>query len=141
MHIERTPDECFAGLSGWPYEPRYGPVGEGLRRHYVDEGPPDGPVDRAAFTPEDFSQAAGAFLHWREQSESPNLTASWAVGSPDRALNQTAHRLTVEEAAACDAPFPSGRYLAGVRQFPRLVSLDAADPPASMLVDAVPGLG
>ncbi|WP_218780760.1 haloalkane dehalogenase [Streptomyces caniscabiei] len=44
MHIERTPDERFEGLADWPYEPHYVTVGDGLRMHYVDEGPADGPV-------------------------------------------------------------------------------------------------
>ena len=41
----RTPDERFANLSGWPYAPHYIddlPGYEGLRMHYVDEGPKDG---------------------------------------------------------------------------------------------------
>lgn len=37
MDIFRTSDERFAGLPGWPYEPRYTEVG-GLRLHHVDEG-------------------------------------------------------------------------------------------------------
>lgn len=37
MDVFRTPDERFAGLPGWPYEPRYTDVG-GLRLHHVDEG-------------------------------------------------------------------------------------------------------
>lgn len=48
MEILRTPDACFANLSGWPFEPRYtaitDPDGTSLRVHYVDEGPADGPV-------------------------------------------------------------------------------------------------
>lgn len=43
----RTPDERFASLPGWPYPPRYAadlPGAEGLRMHYVDEGPPGGDV-------------------------------------------------------------------------------------------------
>jgi haloalkane dehalogenase len=40
MNILRTPDECFRGLPGWPYAPRYVQVGD-LRVHYVDEGPRD----------------------------------------------------------------------------------------------------
>jgi haloalkane dehalogenase len=39
----RTPDASFDGLVDFPYEPRYVDIG-GLRMHYVDEGPPDGPV-------------------------------------------------------------------------------------------------
>ncbi len=40
----RTPDVRFEKLPGWPYRPRYVEdlAGyEGLRTHYVDEGPPD----------------------------------------------------------------------------------------------------
>lgn len=38
----RTPQERFAGLPDYPFEPHYATVGEGLRLHYVDEGPRDG---------------------------------------------------------------------------------------------------
>ncbi len=40
----RTPDDRFAGLPDWPYAPHYIddlPGYEGLRMHYVDEGPRD----------------------------------------------------------------------------------------------------
>jgi len=40
MNVLRTPDDRFAGLSGWPYEPHYLQL-DGLRLHYVDEGPRD----------------------------------------------------------------------------------------------------
>ncbi len=38
-HVEsyRTPDECFAGLPGYPFAPNYVEQ-DGLRLHYVDEG-------------------------------------------------------------------------------------------------------
>ena len=44
MNVLRTPDDRFGGLPGWVYAPRY--VDdlhgyEGLRMHYVDEGPSD----------------------------------------------------------------------------------------------------
>ena len=42
MRALRTPDERFTNLEGWPYEPKYVDVGDGLRMHYVDAGPPDG---------------------------------------------------------------------------------------------------
>jgi haloalkane dehalogenase len=46
MDILRTPDERFAGLTDWPFEPRYATVvdddGTAMRLHYVDEGPVDG---------------------------------------------------------------------------------------------------
>jgi len=41
----RTPDERFENLPGWHYKPKYIedlPGYEGLRMHYVDEGPKDG---------------------------------------------------------------------------------------------------
>ncbi|HEX2070793.1 MAG TPA: haloalkane dehalogenase [Thermoleophilaceae bacterium] len=37
MEIHRTPDERFADLPGYPFEPHYAEVA-GLRMHYVDEG-------------------------------------------------------------------------------------------------------
>lgn len=37
MEIYRTPDERFADLPGYPFEPHYAEVG-GLRMHYLDEG-------------------------------------------------------------------------------------------------------
>ncbi|NND45120.1 MAG: alpha/beta fold hydrolase, partial [Xanthomonadales bacterium] len=43
----RTPDERFADLPDWPYAPHYIedlPGYEGLRMHFVDEGPKDGTV-------------------------------------------------------------------------------------------------
>src|ERR1700736_4059955 len=48
MGVLRTPDERFAGLPGYPFEPHYVQVEtEGiapLRMHYVDAGPADGSV-------------------------------------------------------------------------------------------------
>ena len=49
MSIEalRTPDDRFADLPEWPYEPHYLedlPGYEGLRMAYLDEGPQDAPV-------------------------------------------------------------------------------------------------
>jgi haloalkane dehalogenase len=44
MTILRTPDERFANLPDWPFVPHYVddlPGYEGLRAHYIDEGPRD----------------------------------------------------------------------------------------------------
>ena len=41
MEILRTPDDRFAGLPGYPFQPHYVEV-DGLRIHVVDEGPRDG---------------------------------------------------------------------------------------------------
>jgi haloalkane dehalogenase len=35
----RTPDPCFADLPGFPFSPRYAVLPDGLRMHYIDEGP------------------------------------------------------------------------------------------------------
>ncbi|WP_460356916.1 haloalkane dehalogenase [Mycobacterium sp. ZZG] len=43
MDVLRTPDERFADLPDFPFAPHYVDVG-GLRVHYLDEGPADGPV-------------------------------------------------------------------------------------------------
>ena len=37
MDVYRTPDERFAGLPGFPFEPRFVEI-DGLRIHFVDEG-------------------------------------------------------------------------------------------------------
>lgn len=46
MHILRTPDDRFAGLPDYPFEPHYVEIeaggGDRLRIHYLDEGPVDG---------------------------------------------------------------------------------------------------
>jgi haloalkane dehalogenase len=48
MEYKRTPDECFENLKDYPFEPHYLTIddteGGELRVHYLDEGPPDGPV-------------------------------------------------------------------------------------------------
>lgn len=42
MEKHRTPDERFTGLPDYPFAPHYAQVGDGLRLHYVDEGPRGG---------------------------------------------------------------------------------------------------
>lgn len=45
MKVLRTPDDRFADLPGFPYEPHYVTIADGeggeLRVHYLDEGPPE----------------------------------------------------------------------------------------------------
>jgi haloalkane dehalogenase len=38
MDALRTPDDCFENLEGYPFEPKYVEISDGLRMHYVDEG-------------------------------------------------------------------------------------------------------
>lgn len=44
MAVLRTPDERFVGLFEWSFQPHYVSTQDGLRVHYVDEGPRDGRV-------------------------------------------------------------------------------------------------
>jgi haloalkane dehalogenase len=44
MAVLRTPDERFIDLPGWTFAPHYVSTKDGLRVHYVDEGPRDGRI-------------------------------------------------------------------------------------------------
>jgi haloalkane dehalogenase len=44
MLVVRTPDERFADLPGYPFFSRFADLADGLRMHYIDEGPADGEV-------------------------------------------------------------------------------------------------
>lgn len=44
MKVYRTPDERFANLPDFPFTSYYLTLGDGLRVHYLDEGPRDGPL-------------------------------------------------------------------------------------------------
>jgi haloalkane dehalogenase len=39
MDVLRTPEDRFADLPGFPFTPHYAELSDGLRMHYVDEGP------------------------------------------------------------------------------------------------------
>ena len=41
MHVLRTPDDRFADLPDFPFEPHYVELADGLRVHHLDEGPAD----------------------------------------------------------------------------------------------------
>jgi haloalkane dehalogenase len=44
MDTLRTPDDRFADLPGYPFTPHYVDVADGIRVHYLDEGPADAPA-------------------------------------------------------------------------------------------------
>ncbi|MCW2665776.1 MAG: haloalkane dehalogenase [Frankiales bacterium] len=44
MQVARTPEERFAGLPGYPWQPAYVRTSDGLRVAVLDEGPRDAPV-------------------------------------------------------------------------------------------------
>ncbi|MBM3367623.1 MAG: alpha/beta fold hydrolase, partial [Betaproteobacteria bacterium] len=71
----RTPDERFAALSGFPWQPRY--LGwRGLRAHYLDEGDPAAPVLLALH-----GEPTWSYLYRRMIP--PFLAAGWRVVAPD----------------------------------------------------------
>jgi haloalkane dehalogenase len=41
MNLLRTPDDRFANLPGYPFAPHYVEITDGIRVHYLDEGPAD----------------------------------------------------------------------------------------------------
>jgi len=44
LKILRTPDACFENLPDYPWAPKYVTLKDGLRMHYVDEGPRSAPA-------------------------------------------------------------------------------------------------
>jgi haloalkane dehalogenase len=44
VEILRTTDDRFSDLDGYPFAPHYLETDDGLRMHFVDEGPEEGPV-------------------------------------------------------------------------------------------------
>jgi haloalkane dehalogenase len=219
VDVVRTPDERFNGLPDYPFEPHYLTLADGLRLHYVDEGPADAEVvlmlhgepswsylyrhmvpvfaesglravapDLVGFGKsdkptrlDDYSyqrhvdwlqewiealdlrritlvcQDWGSLLGLRLAAENddrfdrivvangflptadrdPGLAfrtwrafARWTPVLPVGRLVATGskRRLSRAERAAYDAPFPSARYKAGARVFPRLVPTSPDDP-------------
>jgi len=219
MKALRTPEARFAALPGYPFEPHYAVVGDGLRLHYVDEGPRDGAMilllhgepswsylyrkmipplvaagyrvlapDLIGFGKSDkpvrlldysyqqhvdwlvdwmqqvdlqgatlFCQDWGSLLGLRLVAEHDGRFARVVVGngflptatnsvpvafriwrafasySPLFPIGRIVRSgcvspLSPEVVAAYDAPYPSGRYKAGARAFPRLVPTEASDP-------------
>jgi len=219
MDAFRTPDERFENLRDYPFDPHYLDVGEGLRMHYVDEGPRDGSVvlmlhgeptwsylyrhmipaftdagyralapDLIGFGRSDkptslsdytyqrhvdwvtewmtaldltditlFCQDWGSLIGLRIAAENPDRFGRLVIGNgflptADRPApiafrawrafarwsplfpigrivdTGTLRKLSGDERAAYDAPFPERESTAGARAFPRLVPTDPKDP-------------
>lgn len=71
----RTPESRFAGLPGYPWQPRY-LEWRGLRAHYLDEGAKDAPVLLALH-----GEPTWSYLYRRMIP--PFLAAGWRVVAPD----------------------------------------------------------
>ena len=96
--IVRTPDERFANLSGWTFAPHYVDDlkgREGLRLHYVDEGPADAPrVWLCLHGPQgwsyQFRDLIPAFLRAGDRVIAPDLAG---FGRSDKPKRESAHDL------------------------------------------------
>ena len=76
MKFHRTPDARFADVPDYPFDPRYHILKDGLRLHYVDEGPRDGiPVLMMHGEP------SWSFLY--RKMISPVVNAGYRVLAPD----------------------------------------------------------
>jgi pimeloyl-ACP methyl ester carboxylesterase len=76
MNVLRTPDERFAHLPGFPFAPHYVQV-DGMRMHYVDEGPRDAPVTALCL----HGQPSWAYLY--RKMIPPFVAAGLRVVAPD----------------------------------------------------------
>lgn len=221
MAALRTPDACFANLSGYPFAPHWHELRDGLRLHYVDEGPRDAPAvlllhgepswsylyrkmipvivaggfraiapDLVGFGKSDKPERMADYTYqrhvdwmreWLEALELKGLTlfcqdwgsliglrlaaehearfdrivvANGFLPTGDRPANRAfriwrafamyspwfpigrivnsgvVQKLSPAEIAAYDAPYPSSKYKAGARAFPRLVPTTPDDPAA-----------
>lgn len=221
MTALRTPDSRFDHLPDFPYTPRYHTLREGLRLHYVDEGPREAPVilmlhgeptwsflyrkmipvftaaglravapDLVGFGRSDklpkmsdysYQRHVDWLREWMEALDLRRMTlvcqdwgsllglrlaaehgarfdrivvANGFLPTGDRPANRAfrlwrafamyspwfpigrivnsgvANKLSAAEVAAYDAPFPSSKYKAGARMFPRLVPTTPDDPAA-----------
>ena len=81
MDAYRTPDERFADLPGYGFDPHYAEVG-GLRLHYVDEG--SGPPIVCFH-----GEPTWAYLY---RKMAPPLVGGGFVGANDLKLRPEAHR-------------------------------------------------
>ncbi len=219
MTVLRTPDDRFAGLPDYSFQPHWTTLAEGLRVHHVDEGPADAPVvlmlhgepswsylyrhmvpvfaeaglravapDLVGFGRSDkpariadytYQRHVDWMTEWLQANDLRRITLvcqdwgslvglrlaaenddrfdaivvangflptadrgvpaafrlwrAFATYSPlfpvgrivDTGCNR---RLTAAERAAYDAPYPSSRFKAGARAFPRLVPTSPDDP-------------
>lgn len=76
MQALRTPDERFAALLDYPFQPNYDLVGGSLRVHYLDEGPLGAPVVLMMH-----GQPSWSFLYRRMVP--PVVAAGYRVLAPD----------------------------------------------------------
>lgn len=92
----RTPEAAFATLPGYPWVPRYVsdlPALDGLRMHFLDEGPPDAPVTWLCLHGNPawsylYRKMIPVFLQAGDRVVAPDLVG---FGKSDKPKKETAH--------------------------------------------------
>ena len=135
VQVVRTPEERFRDLPGFPFLPRHAELPDGLRLHYIDEGPADAEVVLLLHGQPTWSylyRTVVAGLAARGlRAVAPDLIG---FGRSDKPLDRTAY--TVAAHVEWLAQFTAAVGLTEVT----LVAQDWGGPIGLGLLDAVPGL-
>jgi len=135
VHIVRTPDERFTDLPGFAYEPRYATLPDGVRMHFVDEGPTGAETVLLLHGQPTWSYLyrtiVARLVEHGLRAVAPDLVG---FGRSDKPLARTAH--TVQAHAQWVAQFADAAGLADLT----LVVQDWGGPFGLSLLAARPGL-
>jgi haloalkane dehalogenase len=135
VQVVRTPDQYFADLPGFPFVARHVTLGDGLRMHYVDEGPAGGEIVLLLHGQPTWSYLYRTVItRLAEQglrAVAPDLIG---FGRSDKPLDRTAY--TVQAHVDWLAQFVDAAGLADLT----LVAQDWGGPIGLGLLSATPGL-
>jgi haloalkane dehalogenase len=135
VQVVRTPYERFAGLPSFPYAPRHATLPDGLRMHYIDEGPGDGEAVLLLHGQPTWSYlyrtVVARLAEHGLRAVAPDLIG---FGRSDKPLDRTAH--TVQAHVDWLAQFAAAAGLTDVT----LVVQDWGGPIGLGLLRAAPGL-
>jgi haloalkane dehalogenase len=135
VHIVRTPEERFTDLPGFPFAPHYAILADGVRMHYVDEGPPGAETVLLLHGQPTWSYlyrtVVARLVEHGLRSVAPDLIG---FGRSDKPLARTAH--TIRAHVDWVAQFADAVGLAGIT----LVVQDWGGPFGLSLLAARPGL-
>ena len=136
VHIVRTPEERFTDLPGFSFAPHYAILGDGVRMHYVDEGPPDEAETVLLLHGQPtwsylYRTVVARLIEHGLRAVAPDLIG---FGRSDKPLARTAH--TIRAHVDWVAQFADAIGLAGIT----LVVQDWGGPFGPSLLAARPGL-
>jgi haloalkane dehalogenase len=131
----RTPEERFVDLPGYPFTPRFADLGDGLRLHYIDEGPADAEVVLLLHGQPTWSYLyrtmVARLVEHGLRAVAPDLIG---FGRSDKPVERTAY--TVQAHVDWLARFATAAHLSGVT----LVVQDWGGPLGLGLLNSLPGL-